>query len=142
MLDYEQMLFLDAENLAEEGMAEAYSQVIDKLSTYGITLKPIVELCDHDAGTYSVSSQGREYCIYKDMNDIDSWNNATVAFFAIVNEQLADEAIKLYALNSANDLGGIVLTQVEFQSACQTLESKRDWPYLPKHGDDWLGQPH
>jgi hypothetical protein len=53
-----------------------------------------------------------------------------------------DTDIRLYAINGGNDLAGIVLTEAQCVKARKQLATKTDWPYFPRHGDEWLGQPH
>ena len=84
----------------------------------------------------------KTYCIYGDIGDRNSWANATVALFEIVNSQVKDTDIRLYAVNGGNDLGGIILTEAQCAKARQNLPTRTDWPYLPLHGDEWVNQPH
>ena len=142
VINYDELLFLDAENLAEVGMAEGYEQIKTEFGKRKITLSSIEEIVDDEHGTYHVKHAGKTYCIYSGKNDTNSWSNATVALFEIVNSQLQELDLHLYALNGGNDLCGTILTESEFAKAREQLISKTDWPYIPEHGDDWLGQPH
>lgn len=142
VINYDEMLFFDAENLAEQGMANAYEEIKAEFRKRGIELSPIEEIIDDENVTYHIIHDGKTHCIYADMNDRNSWANATVALFDIVNSQLRESDIRLYAINGGNDLGGVVLTESECAKAREQLESETDWPYFPEHGDEWVGQPH
>ncbi|HHJ39252.1 MAG: hypothetical protein AXA67_11995 [Methylothermaceae bacteria B42] len=142
LINYDEMLFLDAEDLAEQGIARAYEEIKAEFQKRGIDLSPIEEIIDNENGTYHVNYGGKTYCIYADIDDKDSWANATVALFDIVNSQLQESDIRLYAINGGNDLVGVILTENEYAKARDQLENKTDWPYLPKQGDEWVGQPH
>jgi hypothetical protein len=101
----------------------------------------IEEIIDNDAGSYSVKFRNREYAIYRTWDDYGSWYNATYAFFAIVNDQLADSKYRFFAINGGNDLGGIFLTPSEAKTAQEGLADKRDWPYMPTNEPPWYGKP-
>jgi hypothetical protein len=65
-----------------------------------------------------------------------------VAFFTIVNDQLARSHYRFYAINGGNDLFGVFLTPTLAEAAQKTLPNKSDWPYLPKDEPPWFGQYH
>ena len=142
VINYDEMLFLDAEELAEQGMSNAYEEIKAAFQKHGIELSPIEEIINSEKGTYHVTHEGRKFCIYEDGNDQSSWANATVALFNIVNSQIQECDLRLYAINGGNDLGGVILTKGDCVKAREQLENRTDWPYFPKHGDEWLGQPH
>lgn len=135
-LDYDQWIHLDAENLAETGIAEAYESLIPELHKYVQEPAQIEELIDSDNSRYSVKCGDREFAIYgpelAEVSGDNSWGRATHAFFAIVNEQLASSACRFYAINGGNDLGGMFLTPEQARAAQKSLPRKLDWPYLPK----------
>ena len=92
-LDYDKMVLLDAENLAEAGILEAYESMLPELQKYVPEPAQIEELTDSDVGRYAVKCGTREFIIYaRDLDDKggESWGRATVAFFTIINDQLAD----------------------------------------------------
>ena len=102
-------------------------------------------MIDHEAGRYAVKSGAKEFVIYApDLQDQggESWARATVAFFAIINDQLADSEYRFYAINGGNDLGGMFLTPAQALDAQQALPHKTDWPYIPKDEPEWYGQYH
>jgi hypothetical protein len=144
-LDYNQWIHLDAEDLAEAGIGAAYNALLPVLRNYVPQPAPLEELLDEDAASYVVRCGAREFVIYDigredELND--SWANATVAFFTIVNDQLAASEYRFYAINGGNDLGGIFLTPAQAEAAQQGLPRRVDWPYLPKAEPPWFGQYH
>jgi hypothetical protein len=145
-LDYEQWISLDAENLAETGIAPAYESLLPELRKYVRQAAPVEERIDDDAPRYSVKCGAREFVIYgpelEDEPGSNSWGRATYAFFAIVNDQLANSAYRFYAINSGNDLGGMFLTSEQATAARKGLPRKLDWPYLPTDEPPWYGQYH
>lgn len=144
-LDYDKMVILDAEDLAEAGILEAYESLLPELQKYVPQPAQVEELLDHDVGRYAVKCGSREFVIYApDLDDKggESWGRATVAFFTIVNDQLADSQYRFYAINGGNDLGGMFLTLSEAEAAQKALPNKTDWPYFPKDEPAWYGQYH
>lgn len=142
-LDYEQLILLDAETLAETGIKEAYARVLPSLKKYGLQPGPIEELINNDAPTYAVRAGGKRYEIYSAKSlEAQSWGNATFALFSIVNRQLANHSHKFYAFNSGNDLGGMFLSEAQYQAAIRSIKRKSDWPYIPTQVRPWYGQPH
>jgi hypothetical protein len=144
-LDYDQLIYLDAENLAEQGILEAYNELKPKLSTLFSSLSEIEEHIESDTGAYSVKSMGKKYDIYgPKLNEGEgqSWGRATVSFFEIINLQLKGSGVKFYAINGGNDLGGMFLTDGEYKAAIESIETKTDWPYIPKLEHPWYGQPN
>lgn len=144
-LDYNKMSFLDAENLAEQGIKEAYEELIPKLAKYVSRPAIVEEIANKDLPNYKVSSRGHIYEIYSPELKEDngqSWGRATNVFFQIVNSQLKEKRVKFYALYNGNDLGGIFLTQEQYYLAIKTLSRKTDWPYLPELQYPWYGQSH
>jgi hypothetical protein len=63
-LDYEKWIHLDAENLAEKGIADAYEALLPVLRRYVQEPALLEELIDDDAPQYSVRCRGREFAIY------------------------------------------------------------------------------
>ena len=142
-LDYEKMLFLDAEELAEVGIKRAYDSMLDVFRRYAPDPAEVQELIDADAPSYSVKCGGVEYVIYSPELPHDaSWGRATYAFFKIVNDQLAKSDYSLYAINGGNDLGAMFLKASECDAARRSLPRREDWPYLPTLEHPWYGQPH
>ena len=144
-LDYDQMIHLDAEALAEAGIGEAYQELLPKLRKFAKDPAEVEELEDPDRPSYSVRSQGVEYAIYSPElpeEEGQGWGRATYAFFRIVNQQLENSSIRFYAINGGNDLGGMFLTESESEAARLSLPKKTDWPYLPTNEAPWFGQYH
>jgi len=131
MLTYDDAIHLDAEALAEGGIAEAYESLLRRLRMFVTHPARIEEFLDNDAPCYSVRCRDTEFEIYgPDLNEDEgnSWGRATVALFSIVNEQLENSRHRLYALNGGNDLFGVFLTPAEATAAQRALPNRRDWP--------------
>jgi hypothetical protein len=144
-LDYDKLIFLDAEALAEGGIREAYTSILPNLKQYVAEPSEVREVADPSAPTYLVNCGGLDYPIYSPELPNDegqSWGRAAHALFKIINDQLAVSEYRLFAINSGNDLGGIFLTQSEIESARRSLPRPEDWPYLPTPEHPWYGQPH
>jgi len=144
-LDYDKMLFLDAETLAEAGIKETYQSMAPVLGQYVAEPAQVQEVVDNDAPSYVVKCGDLEYVIYSPTlpeEEGQSWGRATHAFFKITNDQLAQSEYRLYAINGGNDLGGMFLTQPECEAARKSLPRKEDWPYLPTPEHPWYGQYH
>src|SRR5438132_1519807 len=112
-LDYDRWIHLDAEELAETGIGEAYESFLPELRKYVQQPARIEELIDSDAPRYSVQCGAKEFVIYEPELDDEgggSWGRATYAFFAIVNDQLSNSEYRFYAINNGNELGGMFLT--------------------------------
>lgn len=144
-LDYDKLIYLDAEDLAEAGIKDAYEGIKPVLKTHGINPAEIIEKQDNDLPSYSVICSGVTYEIYSpalpDSNG-ESWGRATYAFFAIINSQLKESGIKFYAINGGNDLGGMFLTGIQVKNAKKNLKNKTDWPYIPTLEPPWYGMYH
>jgi hypothetical protein len=144
-LDYAQAIPLDAEALAEGGIAEAYASLLPKLREYVAEPARIDALVDEDAPRYAVRCGVKQFLIYGpelERTAGDSWGRATTAFFTLVNEQLAGSEVRLYALNGGNDLFGLFLTPAQARAARRALARKADWPYLPNDEPPWYGEYH
>ena len=144
-LDYDQVIPLDAEALAEGGISQAYRSLLPKLGQYVSQPADIEEVIDDTQPSYAVRYRDREYRIYspeREDREGESWGRATHALFSIVNDQLERSQYRFYAINGGNDLGGIFLTPSESEAARKSLPRKNDWPYLPTLGDPWYGQYH
>ncbi len=141
-LDYDRLIQLDAEDLAETGIAEAYEQLQPELRKYVPEPAKVEEITDNDAPRYSVKCRGREFLIYAPGDEDESWGRATFAFFTLVNDQLARSEFRLYAISSGNDLGGMFLTPAQALAAREGLPNKSDWPYLPDNVPPSYGEPH
>lgn len=144
-LDYEKIILLDAENLAEQGIAEAYQQLLPELMKYIAHPADLSELLDGDGLGYKIQCDGQEYLIYsaeEPATESESWGRATYFFFLIVNKQLVGTDVQLYAINSGNDLGALFLAPEEAKAVQSVLPRKTDWPYIPILSHSWYGQFH
>lgn len=144
-LDYDKAFFLDAEDLAEQGIGEAYDELKPHLVSFVEDVAEILEQFDPDTGEYSVRSQDAEYQVSAPNipdGEGSSWGRAAFALFSMVNAQLQDTDVRLYALNGGNDLQGIFLSASEYEEAMAESPDARDRPYLPTPEHPWYGQAH
>jgi hypothetical protein len=145
LLDYDSLIFLDAEALAEQGINEAYERLLPHLKKYVISPIKIEEQFSSETGSYSVKAGGETYEIYGpelEGNEVESWGRATHALFQIINKQVTSGDIRFYAINSGNDLGGMFLSQSAVEQSKVALKNRQDWPYLPDPTPPRYGQPH
>lgn len=144
--DFDGLISLDAENLAETGIGKAYEKLLPKLRAYVPNPAKIEEFIDNDAGTYSVRCGEKTYLIYDDKPEEElgrSWGLATVAFFAIINDQLAESTHRFYAVYGGEDLHGVFLTPAEAAREQElNADDRRSWPYLPVDEPEWYGMYH
>ncbi|MWL87173.1 hypothetical protein [Cupriavidus sp. SW-Y-13] len=144
-LDYEKMVTLDAEELAEQGIVAAYQRLLPQLKNHVARPALISEEVEANEPSYKVQFQGNEFLIYSGSDrdaEAESWGRATYYFFLIVNSQLNGSDVRFYAINSGNDLGGIFLTPAQAESAQRSIERRTDWPYIPSLDGPWYGQYH
>lgn len=144
-LDYASLTLLDAEALAEQGINEAYEQLLPQLKQYVEAPIKIEEQFSSETGSYTVKAGGETYKIYGpelEGSEGESWGRATYALFHIINKQITKGDVRLYAINSANDLGGLFLSQPAAEQSRNTLNNRQDWPYLPELVSPWYGQFH
>jgi hypothetical protein len=145
VIDLDQTVHLDAETLAEGGIAEAYESLRPRLQEYVPKPGTITEEKDGNGDRYLVRFRDREFLIYApgiDTSQGQSWGRAMHALFTIVNDQLAESRHRLYAIDGANDLRGIFLTGDQVEAARKALPQRTDWPYLPTDEHPWYGQYH
>jgi hypothetical protein len=140
--DPDRLMILDAEDLAEGGIATAYARVCGRLRAFVPQPLAIEEHNDVDGPAYAVTAGGLRYEIAKDGTREDlAWGAATFALFDIVNRQLQEQDVRFYAVNGGNDLFGIFLTAEEHSRAIASLAARSDWPYLPTRDPPEFGQP-
>ncbi len=138
-IDYDFAITLDAEELAELGVAAGYAELAPHLAAAGVEPRPPRELTDSDNGEYAVVYEDRIYRICGPDLDDDSWGRATHALFDIVNTQLSGTGLSWYAINGGNDLHAILLTDAEAALSRRALPRRQDWPYLPTDEPPWFG---
>ena len=144
-LDYDGLIHLDAESLAENGMKEAYLKILPELKKYVNTPKDIAEINDDSIGLYAVQAGGTRIEIYGPEHKADvyeGWARATYALFKIVNDQLNDSKYRFYAINGGNDLGGVFLDPSEAEESKKHIKRPTDWPYIPSDNGPWFGMYH
>ena len=80
VLNDEEMIYLDAESLAETGIEEAYTELKSYLNNLGITPDFIQEETDSSIGLYTVRHKKSKYNVYgPHINSRYSWGLATYA---------------------------------------------------------------
>lgn len=144
-LNDDRLIHLDAEELAEAGIKQAYESLLPKLRRYVSQPIEVEEKRDDVSGYYSVTAGDHEFVINSpDLKETEgrSWERAIAAMFTIVNVQLMDSEYRFYAINGGNDLGGMFLTPAEAEEAKRSLPRKADWPYMPRDEHPWYGQEH
>jgi hypothetical protein len=144
-LNYDEAISLDAEDLAEGGIAEAYESLLPQLRKIVANPAQVEEDLDDDLTSYTVRCGDMEFGIYGpslEEGGGGSWGRATVALFSIVNAQLKDSTYRFYAINGGNDLFGIFLTPAQAEESQKSLPNRSDWPYLPKDEEPWYGEYH
>lgn len=141
-LNYDNWIHLDAEDLAEQGIQKAYEKLRPVLLKYLPSPAPMQETVEPDKLSYVVVCGGISYDIYSGADEYENWGVATFALFDIINRQLANTKVRFFAINAANDLGGMMLTPAEAEAAKASLPKKSDWPYLPTRDAPWFGFPH
>jgi len=142
-------VFLDAEDLAEEGVLEAYREIAPLLGEHGVRARPMTENFERSSGNYSIDFDGHRYVITGPggaegswESQADAWGLATCALFDTVNRQLAGTDVRFFAISGGNDLHGIFMSAAQAERARHALPRKTDWPYLPEPEPPWFGQPH
>lgn len=142
-LDYANLVFLDAETLAEAGIGPRYNLLLPELRQYVSEPAVVEEFVDNAAPSYRVRCRDVDYPIYSPpVDELLAWGRATHAFFKIVNDQLSESEYRFYAMNGGHELGGMFLTERESKAARRSLPRKLNWPYLPTLHAPWFGQFH
>ena len=144
VLDWDRLIHLDAEKLAEGGMKEAYDGLLPTLEKYVKEPLVLTEVQLENSDNYVVEFNGRRWTVYDEdtQSSGEAWVNAAVAFFEIVNSQLTNSDWTFYAFYGSNDFSGMFLTQQEFEMSREKLPKKSDWPYLPTHEGEYNGRPY
>lgn len=143
-LDYEQLVHLDAERLAEQGILSAYTELSAELERYSPSPLEVREVIGNDGLGYSVYAGEQQYVVWEVIDGAqneDGWERATVAFFQIVNARLKNSSHRFYAINGGNDLFGLFLTEEEFAAARRAIPKRSDWPWMPDNAQPDYGFP-
>ena len=136
--EVDDIILLDADDLAEGGILEAFEQLHPQLRQYDAADIDIAEEFDAETHTYAVLADGKRYDIRGDGVAGDRWALATVALFDIVNASLAGSSHRFYALYGGHDLAGIFLTEDQFYQARRRIERHVHWPWTPvNHAPDY-----
>ncbi|WP_041689498.1 hypothetical protein [Enterobacter sp. 638] len=145
ILDYEKLILLDAERLAEQGIADAYQLLLPALREQVARPAEVREILDADLPAYTIQCNGEEYIVYSAADpgtEVQSWGRATFFLFLIVNKQLKGTGIQFYAVDGGNNLAGIFLSQEQALLAQAAINSRTDWPYIPELNEPRYGQYH
>ncbi len=138
-IDYESVELLDAEDLAEGGIGEAYEQILPAIAKWVPNPWSVHEDYDSERGRYAVRAGGREYVIYDENTDeLRSWYQAAGALFLIINAQMQEAPVWFYAIGGGHDLFGVVLTPEEADQAQRALPRPDDRPFLPTEEAPWV----
>ncbi len=139
------LIFLDAEDLAEGGLASAYQALLPRLRAFVPAPEPLRDARDEDSGRYVAWFRDRPFVIF-DPGDPEaeehSWGRAAVVLFGSVNAQLEGSEYRFYAINGGNELAGTFLTARQAAAVRDAAPRRTDWPYLPVDEPPWYGQPH
>jgi hypothetical protein len=143
-LDYDEMIHLDAEEIAEQGIVEAYEAMRPSLEKYIQRADEVEEIVNIDVGAYTVRFRGQDFVVYSPElgTDGESWGRATYVLFHIINEQLKSKSVRLYAFYGGNDLGGMFLNEAAVEKSRSILMNRRHWPFIPELESPWYGQYH
>jgi hypothetical protein len=150
------VMFLDAENLAEEGFVSTLRGISQSLELRGFEISDAEEIETSDGGR-EVKVNGKRYRLY-DHDDITReddllWTRPGLAFWQVVSENIAPgESERFYLLGSANDLSGIFLPERVYRYWVDSPEvAPKDRPYVPNEkgrspylpdGDSWGWTAH
>lgn len=142
--DWDKLIHLDAETLAEAGMKAAYDALLPTLENYVKEPAILIEVEFSNSDDYVVELKGNRWIIVDEniQTSGDAWVNAAVAFFEIINSQLTESDRTFYAFYGSHDLSGMFLTLDEFEAGRAKLSNKSDWPYIPTHKGEYNGRPH
>lgn len=131
---YDHVIFLDAENLAEVGIKEAYDQLLPTLKQYTKNPFPVSEKLEDDNSKYSVTGGGQTYLVWDsrvEEPEYYGWFRAGFVLFDLVNRQLSDSDVHFYALYTGNDLSGIFLDHNQYLELIKTISRPYDQPWQP-----------
>jgi len=144
VLDGKPMILLDAEDLAEQGIEVAYEKVLPTLRVHVPEPLLVTDVIGEANCSYAIRVGDELRTVYSpdiEGSESESWGRATFEFFRLVNLQLRDAPVRLYALHGGNDLCGVFLTPEEYEQARLQLARRSDWPYLPTDEAPAYGLP-
>jgi hypothetical protein len=90
-LDYDKLILLDAERLAEQGIADAYQLLLPTLREHVARPAEVREILDADLPAYTIQCNGEEYIVYSAADpgtEVQSWGRATFFLFLLLMNSL------------------------------------------------------
>lgn len=139
-IDYEQIVHLDAEDLAEGGMVEAYERITAAIADERLEWAPMTQ-SGEGTPDYSIHLLGESHRVYGYSPGTDDWAISSAVLFHAVNRQLVDLDFKVYALMGGNDLHAVALTERQFEEALRYHKRRYNRPYLPNQEPPHFGYP-
>jgi hypothetical protein len=134
------LVFLDAEQLAEDGIIDVLFEIGPHLRQRGVTVRSL-DVDESDGSSYVVRVNGTVYTVYTPDQAEDSWGFALETFVRIVNDLLPDQTEdRFYAIGGGNDGSGIFLPPEILPYFDAMDPSGR--PYVPTRETPWHGMPH
>jgi hypothetical protein len=133
---------LDADRLAEGGFIEAYEGLKAELLEHDVLPAKLEERQHADSGARSVRWGWRSYLLQDPSSELDPPVRASLSFFQLVNDQLADREVCLYALYGGPHLHGVFLRPDEAEWIRRSQYDPLEHPYLMTDEAPWFGQPH
>ena len=105
------MVFLDSEQLAEDGILDVLLEIGPHLRQRGITIDDMRAL-ESDGLTYVVEVNGKSYTVYTPDEVEDSWMLALETFVRIINDLRPQKMTDwFYAIGGGNDGSGMFLPE-------------------------------
>jgi hypothetical protein len=142
-LDYDQMISLDAEDLAQGGIPAAYDRLLPMIKAFNSDPIAKVECLHEPDGSQCVVAGDRKYTVWSaNAERFEGWVRGPIALFDIVNRNLAHTEVKFYAFYGGNDLSGMFLTEQQVTLARAALKKRADWPYLLVDEPPHYGHPN
>ncbi len=130
-LDYDKMVHLDAEELAEGGLAAAYDELLPEILQFAADPIAAIEEFEESDGSFRARAGEQVYTIWSGNGERgEGWTRASIALFDVVNRSLENSNVRFYAFYGGNDLSGMFLTEDQVAKARAALPKRSDWPYL------------
>jgi hypothetical protein len=143
-LNYDDLISLDAETLAEEGIAGAYQRLLPELKNISAIPLRFMSILILKSQNTKCRVMGRSslYILQKSLVLKRKVGQEQHILFVIVNAQLCDSEITFFAIDADNNLSGMFLAEQEAMAARNIIKSEADWPYIPTLDAPFYGQYH